>query len=277
MLVKDLVRRKNALAKSVWIELIERTNIERAAAIHVTSTAEATELHEFSFALPRVIEVPNGIGDEGHTHDQNPSLPPAIEALLRSDRPIVLCLGRVHWKKGLDRLITAVRDVPDAQLLIVGNDEENYTGTLVSLAHDSGVQDRVSFAGPIFGAAKAALYRRVSMLALASYSENFGNVVLEAMAEGCPVVVTREVGASSVVAAAGGGIVAAGGPSEFAAAMRDMLASSSVRMDMGERGRKWVVERYSWDAVAGQMLNVYEQVIANHRRAMQLMPGPPLR
>jgi glycosyltransferase involved in cell wall biosynthesis len=274
MLVRDLVRRRSAFAKSVWIKLIERANIEGAAAIHVTSATESEELRDFSFAVSRLIEIPNGVGAGEEAPSDDLSLSPDIEPLLRSGRPIVLCLGRVHWKKGLDRLIEALGLVPDAVLLVVGNDEENYTERLVSLAKEKRVEDRVVFRGPVFGAAKASLYRRVALLALASYSENFGNVVLEALAEGCPVVVTPEVGASTVVTESGGGIVASGEAQELAGAMRELLASSSQRIKMGERGRDWVRERYSWDAVARQMLAAYEEVIESRRGGFRLSPGP---
>ena len=59
--------------------------------------------------------------------------------------------------------------------------------------------DRVRFLGPVHGEKKWALLSSAHILALPSYSENFGNVVLEAMAVGCAVIVTPEVGMASVV------------------------------------------------------------------------------
>ena len=65
---------------------------------------------------------------------------------------------------------------------------------LEALARRNGVADRVRFLGPAHDERKWALLAQARMLVLPSYSENFGNVVLEAMASGCPVIVTPEVG-----------------------------------------------------------------------------------
>ena len=99
-------------------------------------------------------------------------------------RPFVLFLGRLNWKKGLDRLIPAMQQVTNADLLIAGNDEENYRPELEALARRCGVADRVCFLGPVDGEKKWELLSSAELLALPSYSENFGNVVLEAMAVG---------------------------------------------------------------------------------------------
>lgn len=260
MLVKDLIVRKSALLKRAWIALIERRNIEQAAGIHVTSRVEALELQRFGFALPALHEVPNGVDTEAQG-DGGEALPADVEALLGSGRPVILALGRINWKKGLDRLISALARVPEAVLLVVGNDEEGYTAKLRDLARREGVTGRVLFAGPVFGRAKAALFRRAGVLALASYSENFGNVVLEAMAAGCPVVVTPEVGAAPIVEELGGGLVVQGSAQALAEGLHKILRDPALRADMGKRAGELLRAKYSWDAVAGRMMEVYRRTI----------------
>ena len=130
-------------------------------------------------------------------------------------RPYVLFLGRLNWKKGLDRLIPAMQQVTNVDLLIAGNDEENYRPELEALARRCGVIDRVRFLGPSPWRKEMGLAFSAQILALPSYSENFGNVVLEAMAAGCPVFVTPEVGMASRVQEAGCGVVASGDPANL--------------------------------------------------------------
>ena len=84
--------------------------------------------------------------------------------------------------------------VPEAELVIAGNDEENYQPFLLALAKKAGVAARYRSLGPVDSTEKWDLLQKARMLVLPSYSENFGNVILEAMAVGCPVVVTPEVG-----------------------------------------------------------------------------------
>jgi glycosyltransferase involved in cell wall biosynthesis len=265
MLVEELIVRKSPLLKRAWIALIERRSLERAAGIHVTSEAEAAELRRFDFALPGVHMVPNGVTTDGG-RGAPVDLPEVVTSIFASGRPVVLSLGRISWKKGLDRLIAAIARVPDAMLLIVGNDDEGYTGKLRDLARTEGVLGRVVFAGPVFGRAKAALYRRATLLALASYSENFGNVVLEAMAEGCPVVVTPEVGAAPIVEESGGGLVVEGNPQALAVALNKLLGDPALRSEMRTRGREQMRAKYSWEAVAEHMVGVYESLADKGRR-----------
>ena len=180
--------------------MIEKRNIGRAigraASLHVTSQVEADEAEAFGFALPPIATVPNGID----TFDSEISETTSAELLEMLRGPnIVLFLGRINWKKGLDRLIPAFSRVPRATLVVAGNDEDNYRPELDQLARRCGVRERVHFVGPVHRTDKAALLRKAKLLVLPSYSENFGNVVLEAMAAGCPVVVTPEVGAASIV------------------------------------------------------------------------------
>jgi glycosyltransferase involved in cell wall biosynthesis len=264
MLVPDLVRRKSSFAKKLWIAMIERRNLERASGVHVTSDLEAAELKKFGFMLPAVYMVPNGVDPVASEQAPEPILPPSIEAVFRPGHRVVLYVGRISWKKGLDRLIATLSEVPDVTLLIVGNDENGYTSELVALAKAHGVDRRVVFGGAMYGDVKAALYRRATVLVLPSYSENFGNVVLEAMATGCAVIVTPEVGAASIVAASGGGIVVAGDRPALAAALRKVVESAELQREMGSRGREWVATRYSWDCVAAAMDGAYSDAIVRH-------------
>ncbi len=162
-----------------------------------------------------VREIPNGFTLDP-VADQ--PLAPAIDTIVRGE-PYVLFLGRINWKKGLDRLLGALSLVPAIRLVVAGNDEENYRAVLDPLAAGLGVSARVDFAGSVHGADKAALLSNARALILPSYSENFGNVVIEAMAAGCPVIVSKDVGLAETVRAAGAGLVVDGDPESLGAAM----------------------------------------------------------
>ena len=173
----------------------------------------------------------------------------------------LLFIGRINWKKGLERLIAALATIPDCRLVIAGNDEEGYQPKLEAIAARAGVRMRISFVGPVYGEEKAALLRRALMLVLPSYSENFGNVVLEAMAEGCPVVVTPEVGAADVVIESGAGIVLEGDPAKLGVGIRDLIADKGALVLMGGKGREFVRQHYTWEAIANKMEVAYQQVV----------------
>lgn len=257
MLEKGLVRRKNSLVKSAWLKLFERKTLENAAAIHSTSARETVEATLFGFRLPPVFVVPNGVDFEDSLSAA--AMPSATIGELIGRGPYVLFLGRINWKKGLDRLISSLQYAPNATLVLAGNDEEHYQPILERLAKAQGVDDRIVFTGPVRGGDKSALLRHAKILVLPSYSENFGNVVLEAMAVGCPVVVTSEVGIADVVRETGSGQVVEGDPELLGAAIANLLADPTAMQRMGEQGKRAVAERFTWAAVAQQMENNYKR------------------
>ena len=247
MLVPGLIARRGRWRKRAWILLAERRTLARAAALHATSDLEARDAGRLGLPLPPVFVVPNGV-----------DFPPMNEESPRE--PFLLFLGRVSWKKGLDRLIPALAYCPGVELKVAGNDEEGLRPELERLAAEAGVAGRVNFLGPVAGEEKASLLRRAAVLVLASRSENFRNVVLEAMAAGCPVAVTAEVGLASTVRETGSGIVVDGEPARLGEALRDLMADAPRRDDMGRRGASAAAEHFGWPAVAREMETVYRRL-----------------
>jgi len=248
MLVKDLIKRKNSWIKSLWIKLFEQYTLEHASGIHVTSRLEEDELKPFGFKLPPIFMIPNGI-----------DIPNAISQKRANDT--ILFLGRVNWKKGLDRLIETMAYVPKGKLIIAGNDEEGYQKKLDKIAIKNGVSNRIQFIGPVYNEDKEKLLSSVSMLVLPSYSENFGIVVLEAMSYGCPVIVTPEVGLADVVAKSGAGLVCEGDPEILGKNINRLLDNPDLGVEMGKMGQQIVEEQFSWAVIAHQMEKVYQNIL----------------
>lgn len=251
MLVPELIQTRGRWRKLAWMLLAERRTIERAAVLHATTDLEAEDAARLDLPLPQVAVIPNGI---------DPQPWEGGEAAVSS--PFLLFLGRLSWKKGLDRLIPALARVPGVNLALAGNDEERITPDLQRLAREHGVADRTVFLGPVHGPEKAALLHRASALVLPSTSENFGNVVLEAWAAGRPAVVTPGVGLAAAVRETGAGVVAEGDPVRLGDALRDLLADPDRLDDMGRRGAEAVRERFGWAAVAREMEDLYLRMSA---------------
>jgi glycosyltransferase involved in cell wall biosynthesis len=262
MLIRDLIRRKSRVVKTAWINLVERTTLARASAVHVTAEVEGEELRALGLPSPGLTCIPNGVDIP---RDFAPLSSGPFAGL--PDR-YVLFLSRITWKKGLDRLIAAWQWLPDMPLVIAGNDEEGYQPQLQDLANSLGVAGRIRFVGPASDAHKWGLYRNAELFVLPSYSENFGNVVAEAMAMGCPVIVTPEVGIASLVESAGAGIVTSGAPEELAAVLRGLLGNPSLRREMGARGAELAGSKLSWSAVAAQVEALYQQMLRTKTRSV---------
>jgi glycosyltransferase involved in cell wall biosynthesis len=243
------------LLKQIWIRSFERRNLAEASAVHVTSPLEREELMALGLTARRFVEVPNGV-----------ELGVGVPGAPLSGLPAryALFLGRISWKKGLDRLVAALAHAPEVPLVVAGNDDEDYWSHVASLASAAGVASRVHRLGFVEGEEKRRLLVNAKLLVLSSYSENFGNVVLEAMAHGVPVVVTREVGLASLVETTGAGVIAPGEPKGLGEAIA-RLAADPARHRIGEKGRR-AAEEYSWARIAGRMEAAYGEVIAESTR-----------
>jgi glycosyltransferase involved in cell wall biosynthesis len=145
--------------------------------------------------------------------------------------------------------------------VIAGNDDERYQPELVELAHSLGLADRVLFVGPAGDAHKWALYERAELFVLPSYSENFGNVVAEAMSMGCPVVVTPEVGIAPLVASMGAGVVCDGAPEALSKTITELLRDPERRREMGRRGKEGAQAKLSWNGVAAETEELYRYML----------------
>ena len=257
MLEKDLIDKRSPLWKALLIGFFERRYLEGAAVVHVTSRREAEELSRFGFNLRSVVEIPNGVDTAGADLSRPPS--PAVADILQRG-PFVLFIGRVNWKKGLDRLLAALALAPQVRLVVAGNDEDHYQHQLEAQAARLGIADRVCFTGGVRAADKTALLRASQFLVLPSYSENFGNVVMEALAVERAVLLTPEVGIAPAVAEHGAGLVVAGTPAALAAGLVSLAADAARRDEMGRRGRELVDRRFRWSAVASEMEHVYQSI-----------------
>ena len=263
MLEKDLIEQKSAVAKAALIGFFEKRMLEAAAAIHVTSAREAGELMRFGFALPPIYDIPNGT-DDSPAVAADQEVPEALRHAA-GHGPFALFLGRISWKKGLDRLVAALPNAPGVRVIVAGNDDEHLTPALEAKAQRLGVADQVYFAGPVHGSAKSWLLSRAMFMVVPSYSENFGNVVLESLTHERPVLMTPEVGVADVVARHGAGVIADGAPGSFGRAMAALAADAGMRMTMGRRGRDLVEQQFGWPAVAAQTERMYEEVRAMRR------------
>jgi glycosyltransferase involved in cell wall biosynthesis len=180
------------------------------------------------------------------------------------DVPVVAEIARLCDVKGQRELITALAEVPDARLVLVGGDLEAggaFQADLERTADRLGVRERVVFAGQRADAAD--LLADVDVFALPSWTEGLPITVLEAMARGRPVVATPVGGTPEVVADGETGLlVPPQDPAALAAALRRLLADPELRTKMGEAGRRRVEERFSESAMAERVLAIYDEVAA---------------
>lgn len=249
-----------ALAHKAWKKraawwLYQRNDLKRAQLLHATAEPEARNIGRLDLDTS-VRVIPNGI-----------DVPAASTEDVRwsgDNHYTALFLGRLYPVKGLPMLIEAWSRLRphNWRLEIAGPDEAGHRNELERLIASSGLNETVTFLGPVGGNAKASALRRADLFVLPTYSENFGMAIGEALAHGLPVLTTTgapwpmlpERGCGWWVEPIVEGLVK--GLREATALDRTTLRS------MGVKGRDWVAAEFGWGGVAQQFLAVYEMLIA---------------
>ena len=144
----------------------------------------------------------------------------------------------------------------------MGTDDEGLAPRLVKLAGSLRIAERVHILPrTIIGSERERLFAAARVFVLTSYSENFGNTVLEAMRRRVPVVVTPEVGAAEIVRQSAGGIVAQGDAEALGAAIGRLLDDPNLARSMGEAGQRYAMTHYTWAGISTRMEELYERLL----------------
>jgi glycosyltransferase involved in cell wall biosynthesis len=266
---------RKGLKKRLYMGLVERRQTQRAAAIHCTSQLELHQIQRWKFGPPAVL-IPNAVNLEAFK-----TLPPRgglRRQLGISDSALVsLFVGRLHTEKRVDRMIEVfARVVPrltDAHLVLVGPDEDNSGERARQLVAQLGLGERVHFAGLLTGQQLLQAYADSDLLVLLSHRESFGMVVVEGMAAGLPVLVSTEVGVGHEAAAYGAGLVVNADSDQAEEAWVAVLSSPEQRRAMAQAGCSAAYHHFSSRVVAGQMTELFRQVIDSRTRRMSPSSG----
>lgn len=180
-------------------------------------------------------------------------------------RMVIGSVGRLEPRKGHERLIQAMPQIleriPDVCLQIAGHDHRGHRARLQRLIDELRLRDHVTLVG--FQNDVAGFLAGIDLFALASRAEGFGQVLLEAMAAGKPVVASRILPLSEIVVDGTTGALAdADDPADFARAICRLLSRPEEAMHMGEAGRRRARQFFSSAAMAEKTLELYDRVLS---------------
>ena len=269
------------IKKKVAAALYERRHLRGAACLHALCQSEAKSIREFGLKNP-IATIPNGIEiPEGRD----------LSSRYLAKKKIMLFLGRLHPKKGLENALRAwaasrSEAFPDSkpsnwQFVIAGWDQGDHEVRLkqlceelelsfadvpakqfLSLEASSGQLSGFSvvFVGPLFGELKSQLLERANVFILPSFSEGLPMSILEAWAYELPVVMTDYCNLPEgfdVEAAIHIGTEV----ESMSAGMIKMIDSSDAELKaMGANGLNLVREKFTWPTIAAQMGELYQWV-----------------
>jgi glycosyltransferase involved in cell wall biosynthesis len=220
----------------------------RMLTLHVTSADEALQSAQI-FPKLRSIVIPNGV-----------DIPAQAARELGLSKLRLLYLGRLHPIKGIEVLVEACalvsKHFSNFCLRIVGSGTPGYVASLKAIIEDRGLRDKVEFLGEVTGNSKEAVFEESDVVVVPSHVENFAMVVAESLAHGIPVIASKGTPWSDLERR-GCGLWVDNRPealSEAICRIREMPLR-----DMGDRGKRWMQEQYSWDFVGSQMLRLYRE------------------
>lgn len=264
------------------LALYQWRDLRRAAVLHVTAQSEVSDVRRL-WLKNLIVVVPLGVCVKLHrmmdvsgavfqgvdhqvTADAN--VVPNFEEACKGNRTprTLLFVSRVQRKKGLANLLSAWSCLPsnvreDWRIRVVGPDEAGHMVELKKQAETLGIAEAVDFVGPRYGAELDSEYRAADLFVLPTHSENFGSVVVEALAHELPVICTKGAPWVELETYRCGWWIDMGVAPLVVALREAMLLTNEERAAMGARGRKLVEEKYTWKAVCAAMIEGYRKIV----------------
>jgi len=258
--------------KALYLWAIELRNLSSAQRLIYTTLEEARLATREPSSLPNAVVIPLG-GDAPVIYSDN-LMCGFLERFTKArGRRQLLFLGRLDFKKGLDRILAVLPEVvktfPDVLLTVVGDGPSKFVFTLKETVSARNLKDNVLMTGRLDGALKWGAYASAELFLLPSRQENFAITVAEAMHMGIPVIISNKVNTWPYVKEAGAGLILDDDAieAELEKGLLSLLRDSAAAQLMGKRGQEYARRNLTWARAATCLLKCYEEVLAGTGRA----------
>ena len=243
----------SALVKKLALGVYQRRDLQCAACIQATCKEEMEYYRNLGFTNP-VAVIPNPI-----------DLDNCVEKpILQKPHFRIGYLGRVHPRKRIERLIyamSALQDkIKDAELVVIGSGDENYESFLKNEVERLKLRN-VTFAGFLTGDEKDAAISGLSVLAVPSDFENFGNIVTEALVRGVPVIASTGMPWQELETHQCGWWINNDQESINKTILKAYEIGEAERIQMGMNGKRLMKENYSVEVLGEKMMRLYEWIL----------------
>jgi glycosyltransferase involved in cell wall biosynthesis len=242
-------------------EAVDRLHLRFMDRVVCVSGGQATKVRKCGVAANRIVVIRNAIQAE-RFDDPEPDCRDCLLDFFKDppDR-VVGAVGRLSREKGFGVLVDAAREISRTDLktgfILFG--DGMLRSDLVRRIEDAGLAGRFILAG--FRKDLDSLLPGLDALALSSFTEGLPNVVLEAFAAGVPVVATAVGGTPEVIDdGINGYLVPPSNAKALAKRLRDLLASEDRRRTMGRRGRRKVLDAFSFETQARAYARLFAEL-----------------
>lgn len=259
-------RRSKRWKKLLFYLFVERYDIYHAAGISYTSQMELQGSSPFTRDGQEFCVIPNGVSFSKWERDVEGAVQWRADRGIPTDTFLYLYVGRLHFNKGLELVVRALAPLRKRNwhLAFVGNDEDGTKARLVRLASDLGLADQISFHSTVSESQLPAIYSAGDLFVLPSYHENFGNVVLEALSCGCPVLISDQVAILEYLVGIRGVVVRKRDIALWSEALERALSKGND-MNASASDRDELERRFSVSNSASKMIEFSRRIIARSR------------
>lgn len=261
-MLADWPMSQKPLKKRFYLATLGHRLLRDVHTVHFTAEQEREQSqprlgHGRVWVAPLINDLSADLDASEHLSPRTPPTDPSLPAT-------ALFLSRLNNKKGPDRAIDMLRDLPNVELWIAGRDDPTYRAQLQQRAESIGVHDRIRWIGEVDEAEKRRLYQTAHVFVLPTHQENFGQVLVEAMANRLPVVTTRNVDIWRELES-GGAVIAEETPRVFADAVRQLLGDPDGCADRSTRGHAFVRDWLNVEAGLKQYQAWYRAIATGQR------------
>ena len=247
--------------KRIYFFLIENIGLRSADAIQVTASPEGANIEKMGFKQIKLI--PNGLNYEDYYKLPSPEIFLSKFPELRH-KTLILFLGRIDPKKGLDLLASAFEDAsgkhPDIHLVIAGPDSIGFLPTVRSFCKKANCMNSVTFTGMLKGELKLSALSAADIYVAPSYSEGFSMSVLEGMAARLPCIITAGCNFPEAKTAGAARVVDAN-IDAIASALLDYLQHPDQAHQVGTTAREFISQNYTWAQAAHKLCQTYKCIL----------------
>jgi len=256
---------KEDIRRRIWASIVTRQTLRFFDKVIVISPAEKPYVLK-TVPPERICVIPNGVPREFFNDDIDPVFFRKKYGL--EDRPVILYLGRLIGKKGVEHLIMAVPLVLKEHRvkIIIAGPNGGKKMMLMELCQKLRLNKDVIFTGELSEEDKLKAISSSDILVLPSKKEAQGIVLLEAQAAGKPVIATRQGGIPYFIKDGENGIlIDYGRPDQIANAVKKLLDNKEFREKLGKKGKE-MARMFTWDIITQKILDVYESIINKKKR-----------
>jgi glycosyltransferase involved in cell wall biosynthesis len=256
-----------ALTRSRWKKklvgsVFDNRNLRAAACLHATANAEYLGFREYGLKNP-VAVIPNAVNTvtlEDLSKDTVIKRYPELK-----NKRILLFLSRINPTKGLLDLAKAWGEVglkhPEWHLVIGGPDERGHLAEVRRAFNENSTSKQVLFTGPLYGKDRDSILANADLFILPTHTENFGIAIAEALSAAVPVITTHGAPWEGLKTHNCGWWVPVGSDGLALALTEALTMPKLTLLEMGDHGKKWMQESFTWKVTAKSMMAVYRWLL----------------